>query len=87
MKGIVLSLEAARVSLRLPTCMASIFAEMVGGRVIASRPGLVVVTLPDCGVVAEIRIRVVNVYDEDARVRTELSVTPRPHNHGTRGQE
>lgn len=82
-KGIVLSLDAARVSLRFPTCVATILAQMAGGEVLSTHPGRVIVALPNCTIVAEIRVRVVNVHDEDARVRAELGRAVDTHNSGT----
>lgn len=85
--GKILCLETARAGLRLATCAASILAEMAGGRAQSSRPGLVTVTLSDGTVVAEIKVRVVDINEEDARVRRELGLNPSLTTSGTRGQE
>ena len=74
----VIDLDEARASLKATTRLASWLARTTGAKIVSTRPGHIVATLPDDETVVETRIRRVNVFRREAEAYKAEGLPPPP---------
>jgi len=74
----VIDLAEARASRKATTALATWLTRMTGAKIVSTRPGYIVATLPDDETVVETRIRRVDVFRKEAEAYKAEGLAPPP---------